>query len=157
MSEKTIQVGQLAPDFTLRSDQGGLVKLSQFLGKRVILYFYPKDNTPGCTKQACGFRDVYSKLQGHNAVVIGISPDGLDSHAKFRKDFGLPFFLLSDPDHRVAEMYGVWGKKASAGKQSRGIIRSHFILDEAGRVTDAQVGISPEKSVELALATLESK
>jgi peroxiredoxin Q/BCP len=157
MSEMAIQIGQRAPDFSLAGDQGNRVKLSEFLGKRVVLYFYPKDNTPGCTRQACGFRDAYSELQGHNAVVIGISPDGSSSHAKFRKDFELPFLLLSDPDHKVAERYGVWGEKKFAGKKYWGIVRSHFVLDEGGSVLDAQVGVTPEKSVELALATLAEK
>ncbi|MGD0575634.1 MAG: peroxiredoxin [Anaerolineales bacterium] len=157
MGEKDVKVGQPAPDFALASDLGGIVRLSDFLGKRVVLYFYPKDNTPGCTKQACGFRDAYSELQGHNAVVIGVSPDGSSSHTKFRTDFDLPFHLLSDPDHKVAEAYGAWGPRAFAGKKHMGIIRSHFILDEAGRVVDAQIGISPEKSVELALASLAVK
>lgn len=154
MSPTQIAIGQSAPDFALASDQGSTVKLSQFRGKRVVLYFYPKDNTPGCTKQACGFRDAYADLQGHNAVVIGVSPDNGSSHAKFRQDFDLPFLLLSDPDHKVAEMYGVWGEKETGGKKTWGIIRSHFIVDERGRILDAQVGVSPEKSVELAIARL---
>ncbi len=157
MSQSSVVIGQPAPDFALASDQGGVVKLSEFLGKRVVLYFYPKDNTPGCTKQACGFRDAYSELQGHNAVVIGISPDSGSSHIKFRQDYDLPFLLLSDPDHKVAERYGAWGEKTLAGQKSWGIIRSHFILDEAGRVVDAQIGVSPEKSVELAIASLAAK
>jgi Peroxiredoxin len=126
------QVGDLAPDFTLPNEAGELVSLSQFRGKRVILYFYPKDDTPGCTSQACGFRDSYPIITEKNAVVIGISPDSTKSHAKFKTKHNLPFILLADEQHSVAEMYGVWGEKSMMGKKYMGIIRSHFVIDESG-------------------------
>ena len=147
-------VGGPAPDFELKTDEGKTVRLSDLRGKRVVLYFYPKDDTPGCTAQACGFRDNYVEIQEKNAVVLGISPDGESSHAKFKTKFNLPFTLLADPDHQVAETYGVWGEKSMYGKTYMGIIRSHFLVDEQGRVADVKYSVSPEDSVEGALAAL---
>ncbi|WP_298407474.1 thioredoxin-dependent thiol peroxidase [uncultured Chloroflexus sp.] len=149
------QVGDSAPDFTLPNEAGELVSLSQFRGKRVILYFYPKDDTPGCTSQACGFRDAYPVIEEKNAVVIGISPDSTKSHAKFKTKHNLPFILLADEQHSVAEAYGVWGEKSMMGKKYMGIIRSHFVIDEEGRITQAEVKVSPADSVKRALAALE--
>lgn len=148
------QVGDLAPDFTLPNEAGELVSLSQFRGKRVILYFYPKDDTPGCTSQACGFRDSYSIITEKNAVVIGISPDSTKSHAKFKTKHNLPFILLADEQHSVAEAYGVWGEKSMMGKKYMGIIRSHFVIDESGRIVQAEIKVSPADSVKRALAAL---
>ncbi len=145
------QIGSPAPDFALPADTGDTVRLSDFRGKRVILYFYPKDNTSGCTTQACGFRDNYPQIEAQNAVVLGISPDGIASHQKFKTKYDLPFVLLADEDHRVAEAYGVWGEKKMYGKSYFGIIRSHFVIDEDGTIADAQVKVSPAKSVETAL------
>lgn len=148
------QVGDIAPDFTLPNEAGEPVSLSQFRGKRVILYFYPKDDTPGCTSQACGFRDAYPVIEEKNAVVIGISPDSTKSHAKFKTKHNLPFILLADEQHSVAEAYGVWGEKSMMGKKYMGIIRSHFVIDEEGRIAQAEVKVSPADSVKRALAAL---
>ncbi|MCS6888802.1 thioredoxin-dependent thiol peroxidase [Chloroflexus sp.] len=148
------KVGDIAPDFTLPNEAGEPVSLSQFRGKRVILYFYPKDDTPGCTSQACGFRDAYPVIEEKNAVVIGISPDSAKSHAKFKTKHNLPFILLADEQHSVAEAYGVWGEKSMMGKKYMGIIRSHFVIDEEGRIAQAEVKVSPDDSVKRALAAL---
>ena len=153
---KELQVGQAAPDFELPSDGGSKVKLSDFRGKRVILYFYPKDDTPGCTTQACGFRDAYPQIEEKNAVVIGISPDGEKSHQKFKTKYNLPFILLADEDHAVAEAYGVWGEKTMYGKKHMGILRSHFVIDEKGKLVDAQVKVSPADSVERAMNVIRA-
>ena len=151
MTGKAFKIGDFAPDFELSSDSGSRVRLSDFRGKRVILYFYPKDNTPGCTTQACGFRDAYPEIEERNAVVIGISPDSVSSHQKFKTKHNLPFVLLADPDHAVAETYGVWGQKSMMGRKYMGVIRSHFVIDEQGRLVDAQVKVSPADSVKRAL------
>jgi len=126
--------GTMAPDFTLESDTGNQVSLSDYRGKKVVLYFYPKDDTPGCTAEACNFRDDHSPITATGAVVLGISPDPIKSHQRFKLKFELPFALLSDPDHKVAEMYGAWGEKTTAGKTTMGIIRSTFVIDEAGKI-----------------------
>ena len=146
-----LKIGARAPDFKLRNERGEQIKLSSFKGKRVILYFYPKDDTPGCTKQACGFRDNYATIQNADALVLGISPDSVESHAKFIKKFNLPFTLLSDPDHVVAEKYGAWGEKSMYGKKYMGIIRSHIVIDENGKIADIQIGVKPEDSVKSAV------
>ena len=147
-------VGDVAPDFEATTDTGETVKLSDYRGKRVVLYFYPKDDTPGCTTQACGFRDNYDVIEERNAVVLGVSPDGQASHQKFKSKFDLPFTLLVDEDHAIAEAYGVWGEKKNFGKTYMGIIRSHFVIDGDGKIADARVKVSPANSVELALKTL---
>lgn len=148
------KVGDQAPDFELPSDSGGRSRLSDFRGKRVVLYFYPKDDTSGCTTQACGFRDRYPDIQEKNAVVLGISPDGIASHTKFKTKYNLPFLLLADEDHAVAEAYGVWQEKSNYGRTYFGIVRSHFVIDEDGKIADAQVKVSPTDSVERAIASL---
>jgi peroxiredoxin Q/BCP len=153
-TQPLLTAGDMAPDFELPSDSGQTVKLSDFRGKRVVLYFYPKDDTPGCTTQSCGFRDNYLQIEERNAVVLGVSPDGIASHQKFKTKFNLPFILLADEDHKVAEAYGVWGERSNYGKTYMGIIRSHFVIDEQGRIADAQVKVSPTDSVERALAAL---
>lgn len=150
-----LKVGDLAPDFELTDDSGATVRLSDFRGKKVVLYFYPKDMTSGCTAQACGFRDEYPVIEAKNAVVLGVSPDGADSHRKFKSKHNLPFTLLVDEDHTVAETYGVWGEKSTYGREHTGVIRSHFIIDEAGRLIDVQIKVSPEQSVEKAVAALD--
>ena len=148
------QVGTPAPDFALPADDGTLVRLSDLRGQRVVLYFYPKDDTPGCTTQACGFRDHYIEIAEKNAVVFGISPDGVQSHVTFRTKYNLPFRLLADEEHKVAESYGVWSEKSMYGKKYYGIIRSHFVIDEEGKIVDVQYNVSPALSVESALAAL---
>jgi peroxiredoxin Q/BCP len=150
----TLQVGDSAPAFTAVTDSGETVALDDFRGKRVILYFYPKDDTPGCTTQACGFRDNYPVIEEKNAVVLGVSPDNAKSHQKFKTKFNLPFTLLVDEDHAIAEAYGVWVEKSMYGKKYMGIERSHFVIDEEGRIIEAQVKVKPEVSVESALAAL---
>ncbi len=144
----------LAPDFTLTSDTGEAVTLSAFRGKKVVLYFYPKDDTPGCTKEACSFRDDYSLFMMKGAVVIGVSPDGAESHQKFKAKFGLPFYLLSDPDHAVAEKYGAWGEKKMYGKTYMGILRSTYVIDENGLIARAFPNVKPDGHAQEVLAAL---
>jgi peroxiredoxin Q/BCP len=139
-----IAEGHLAPDFSLPDDEGNAVSLSDFRGKKTIVYFYPRDNTPGCTKEACSFRDAFDEFMEAGAAVLGISPDSAASHAGFRKRYGLPFHLLSDRDHKVAEAYGAWGEKKLYGKTSMGIIRSTFIVDENGMVVKVFPKVKPE-------------
>jgi len=131
------KIGEPAPDFEALTDTGETVKLGDFRGRRVVLYFYPKDDTSGCTKQACGFRDSYPVIEEQNAVVLGVSPDGVTSHQKFKTKYDLPFTLLVDEEHTIAELYGVWGEKSMYGRKYMGIIRSHFVIDEAGKIADA--------------------
>ena len=150
-----LKIGDRAPDFKLTDEQGQIVKLSQFQGKRVILYFYPKDDTPGCTTQACGFRDRYADIQEKNGIVLGISPQDAKSHMKFKTKYNLPFLLLSDPDHVVAEKYGAWGERSLYGKKFMGIIRSHYVIDEHGKIADIQIKVSPQDSITRAIQTLD--
>lgn len=152
----SLQIGDMAPDFTAVTDSGETVSLHDFRGRRVILYFYPKDDTPGCTTQACGFRDNYPVIEEKNAVVLGVSPDSAQSHRKFKTKHNLPFILLVDEDHAIAEAYGVWVEKSMYGKKYMGIERSHFVIDENGRIIDAQIKVKPEDSVARALAALGS-
>ena len=140
-------IGAPAPDFSLVADDGQVVRLSDYRGQRVVLYFYPKDMTPGCTTQACGFRDHYVEITEKNAVVLGLSPDDVDSHVKFKTKYNLPFRLLADVEHQVAELYGVWREKTSYGKTYMGIVRSHFVVDVDGKIADVQFAVSPEDSV----------
>jgi|SwirhisoilCB2_FD_contig_71_223879_length_1424_multi_3_in_0_out_0_3 peroxiredoxin Q/BCP len=156
MAETKLKVGDPAPEFTLPAEDGRQVSLADYRGKRVVLYFYPKDDTPGCTTQACGFRDAYPQIEEQNAVVLGVSPDSEQSHRKFKTKFDLPFTLLIDADHQVAEAYGAWGEKTNYGRTYTGIIRSHFIIDEAGRLADVQVDVGAKDSVARALQTLGS-
>ena len=149
-----VQENELAPDFTLPSDQGEDITLSSFRGQKVVLYFYPKDDTPGCTKEACSFRDDYSRFTMKGAAVIGVSPDAGESHLKFRVKFGLPFYLLTDADHQVALMYGAWGPKQSYGKTYEGILRSTFVIDEQGRIAHIFRNVKPEGHAQEVLAVL---
>lgn len=149
-----LQIGDQAPDFTALTDQQVQVQLRDYRGKRVVLYFYPKDDTSGCTTQACGFRDNYALIEEQNAVVLGVSPDSAASHQKFKSKYNLPFTLLVDADHTIADTYGVWGEKSMYGKKYMGIIRSHFVIDEAGKIVDAQYKISPKDSTAKALTAL---
>ena len=139
-----VEEGGQAPDFELESDTGERVRLSQFRGRPVVVYFYPRDNTSGCTAQACELRDDYAAYQEHDAVILGISPDTTGSHAHFREQHGLPFTLLTDRDHHVAKLYGAWGEKTSYGKNTEGLIRSTFVIDRAGRVVRAFRGVRPQ-------------
>lgn len=149
-----LEIGHAAPDFTALTDKGETVKLSDYRGKRVVLYFYPKDDTSGCTTQACGFRDNYVEIEEKNAVVLGVSPDGVKSHQKFRTKYDLPFTLIVDQDHAISEAYNVWQEKSMYGKKYMGIVRSHFIIDENGNLADVQVKVSPQDSVSKALEAL---
>jgi peroxiredoxin Q/BCP len=149
-----IKVGDQAPDFETVDDQNRKVRLSELRGKRVVLYFYPKDDTPGCTRQACGFRDTYAGIEGKNSVVMGVSPDGVESHQAFKSKFSLPFPLLVDESHAIAEAYGTWVERERDGNKFMGMARSHFVIDEQGKVIDAQYNVSPEDSVSLSVAAL---
>jgi thioredoxin-dependent peroxiredoxin len=135
--------GSPAPDFELTDDKGERVKLSDFRGKPVVLYFYPKDDTPGCTTEACEFRDAYDVFRERGAEVLGVSPDDVTSHEKFKTKYELPFTLLADPEHQVAEKYGVWGERKFAGKTYMGINRSTFVIDADGKIARAMLGIKP--------------
>jgi peroxiredoxin Q/BCP len=154
-SPNSPQIGDLAPDFEALTDTGQTLKLSDYRGQRVVLYFYPKDDTSGCTKQACGFRDNYPVIEENNAIVMGVSPDGVASHQKFKAKYDLPFMLLVDQDHALAEQYGVWGEKSMYGRKYMGVVRSHFVIDEEGKIIDAHVKVSPTDSVKLALEVLQ--
>ncbi len=150
------QTGDAAPDFTARTDTGESLSLSDLRGKKIGLNFYPKDDTPGCTEQSCGFRDSHAEFEAHDGVVLGVSPDGEASHAKFRSKYDLPFTLLVDEDHAIAEAYGVWAEKKMYGRAYMGIERSHFVIDEEGTIIDAQVKVSPKDSPAKALAAISS-
>lgn len=150
----TLNIGDPAPDFAASTDAGATIRLSDYRGKRVVLYFYPADDTPGCIKQACGFRDNYPLIEEKNAVVLGVSPDDSKSHQKFRTKFDLPFTLLVDQDHQIAEQYGAWGEKSMYGKTYMGILRSHFVIDEAGHIAALHYKVSADDSVAEALAAL---
>ena len=138
-----IEEGKPAPDFELQSDSGDTVKLSELRGKPVVLYFYPKDDTPGCTTQACGIRDAYGEFEQAGAVVLGVSPDDEASHVKFKDKYELPFTLLADTDHEVAEEYGVWGEKTFAGRTYLGVSRWTFVIDEDGNVKKVLPDVKP--------------
>ncbi|MEJ2078760.1 MAG: thioredoxin-dependent thiol peroxidase [Acidobacteriota bacterium] len=129
---KTLKPGDKAPEFEALDDQSRKVRLGDFKGKKVVLYFYPKDNTSGCTTQACSFRDLQPDIEAKNAVVLGVSPDSVASHQKFRSKYDLPFHLLVDADHSIATAYGAWGEKSMYGRKYMGIVRSHFVIDENG-------------------------
>jgi peroxiredoxin Q/BCP len=146
--------GIAVPDFTLKADDGSKVSLSDLRGQKVVLYFYPKDNTPGCTKEACNFRDDHSDIVAAGATVVGISPDTVQSHGKFKGKYELPFTLLSDPDHCVAEMFGAWGEKKRSGKTYMGIIRSTFIIDEEGKIVKVFPQVKPANHSQEVLDTL---
>ncbi len=151
-----IEAKRTAPDFSLQDAEGKQVGLSDFRGRKVVLYFYPKDDTPGCTKEACGFRDVYREIEAKGAVVIGISPDTVESHRKFRDKFGLPFLLLADPERKTIGAYGAWGKKMRFGKEVEGVLRSTFIIDEQGTVAKVYPNVSPEEHAGEVLAALSA-
>jgi len=139
-----LTIGQKAPDFTLEDQRGNTVSLRDFLGKRVVLYFYPRDNTPGCTKQACAFAGLYEEFKKKDVVVIGISRDSVASHVKFAEKYGLPFILLSDPALSAIEAYGVWQEKKLYGKTSFGVVRTTFIIDEEGKIAAIMPKVKPD-------------
>ncbi|MES1242199.1 MAG: thioredoxin-dependent thiol peroxidase [Acidobacteriota bacterium] len=149
-----IQEGDTAPDFTLKADDGRDVRLSELRGKPVVLYFYPQDDTPGCTKEACAFRDRRQDMEARGAMVLGVSPDTVESHGQFRDKYSLNFPLLADPDHRVAESYGAWGEKNFMGRKSIGIRRSTFVIDREGKVAKAWHRVSVDGHDEQVLAAL---
>jgi peroxiredoxin Q/BCP len=150
-----VEEGKPAPDFALKTDTGDTVTLSDLRGKPVVLYFYPKDDTPGCTKQACGIRDAYDAFRDTGAVVLGVSPDDEATHLKFKQKFELPFTLLADAGHQVAEAYGVWKERKNYGKTYMGIERSTFVIDREGTVARAFRKVNPEAHAGLVLGALE--
>lgn len=149
-----LQEGRPAPDFSLEDDRGAKVTLSSFKGKSVVVYFYPKDDTPGCTKEACGFRDAYDQILAKGAVVIGISPDKPASHAKFKAKYNLPFMLLADPQNSVLKPWGAWGEKSMYGKKYEGVLRSTVVIDPEGNVKKIFPKVSPEGHAAEILAVL---
>ena len=149
-----VEEGKPAPDFELTSDSGEAVKLSELRGKPVVLYFYPKDDTPGCTAQACAIRDNYDEFGERGAVVLGVSPDSETSHVKFKEKYGLPFTLLADPDHHVADEYGTWVEKKNYGKAYMRIERSTFLIDSEGKVTKVMRRVKPDTHADEVLAAL---
>ena len=153
MSQTKLTVGALAPDFELESTDGP-VSLQGLRGSRFILYFYPKDDTPGCTRQACSFRDSMQRLNGHGAVVLGVSKDSIESHNRFREKYGLSFPLASDPEHRVAAAYGAFGPKSMYGKLVTGTIRSTFLIDASGRIERIWSPVKVDGHVDQVLAAL---
>ena len=149
-------IGDSAPDFELPNQDGQPVKLSSFRGKKVILFAYPKAGTSGCTTQACGFRDAFPKIEAGNAIVLGISPDEPKALLKWKQKENLPYDLLSDPEHKVLDAWGVWVEKSMYGRKFMGVIRSHWVIDEQGKIADEQVKISPKDSVAKAVGVVES-
>ena len=150
-----LKSGDAAPAFSLKDQDGKMVKLTDFKGRKLLLYFYPKADTPGCTTQACSIRDSFAELTGKGVQSVGISPDTVNEQKKFAGKFGLPFQLLADEDHKIAEAYGVWGEKSMYGKTYMGIIRSSFLIDENGRVIQAWYKVKPEETVPNAIAALK--
>ena len=149
-----LEIGMKAPDFTLLDKDGKSVSLSDFLGKKVVLYFYPKDNTPGCTRQACAFAGAYSEFQKRGVEVIGVSKDSVASHVKFAEKHQLPFVLLADPERIAIEAYGVWQEKKMCGKVSMGVVRTTFLIDEAGRIADVMPKVKPDTNAQEILERL---
>ena len=148
------QPGTPAPDFTAPTDTGESLSLTSLRGKPVVLYFYPKDDTPGCTTQACGLRDAFPRFEGVDAVVLGVSPDDVKSHQKFRKKFDLPFTLIADTDHAIAESYGVWQEKSMFGNTYMGNARTTFVIDRDGRIARVFEKVKPEAHTEQVLEAL---
>ena len=149
-----VSEGEPAPDFTVETDAGETVSLSDFRGKPVVLYFYPKDDTPGCTAQACGIRDAYGEFEEAGAVVLGVSPDKVAKHVKFKEKYDLPFTLLADPDHEVAERYGVWSEKSYMGRTYMGVNRTTFLIGPDGTVARVMHDVKPASHADDVLAAL---
>ena len=152
-----LNVGEKAPEFTLPDRNGQPVRLSDFAGKRVVLYFYPRDNTPGCTRQACAFARLYEEFQALNAVVVGVSKDSVASHDKFAQKYGLPFVLLSDPELLAIKAYGVWQEKKLYGKTSMGVVRTTYLLDEQGVIQKVMPKVKPDQNAGEVLAFLKGE
>lgn len=151
-----LEVGTKAPDFTLQDQNGNIVSLSNFLGKKVVLYFYPRDNTPGCTRQACAFATNYDAFREKDVVVIGISKDSVMSHLRFAQKYELPFILLSDPERQAIEGYDVWKEKKNYGKVSMGVVRTTYVIDENGVIEKVMPKVKPDTNAEDILAYLET-
>ena len=151
-----VSEGELAPDFTATTDTGERVSLSDFRGKPVVLYFYPRDDTPGCTAQACGIRDAYAEFERAGAVVLAVSPDNEAKHVKFKEKYGLPFTLLADPEHEVAELYGTWGEKRFRGRTFLGVSRTTFLIAPDGTVAKIMPKVRPDSHADDVLAVLAS-
>ena len=149
-----LKIGDAAPDFSLKDKDGKEVKLSDFKGKRVVLYFYPKDNTPGCTRQACAFAGAYTEFKNKNVEVIGISRDSVASHVKFAEKYNLPFILLADTDLEAINAYGVWQEKKLYGKVSFGVVRTTFVIDEQGIIERVMPKVKPDTNAAEILAVL---
>ena len=149
-----LEIGIKAPDFTLKDKNGNDFTLSSLLGKKVVLYFYPKDNTPGCTRQACAFAGAYKQFEAKGVEVVGISKDSVASHVKFAEKYDLPFILLSDPDRVAIEAYGVWQEKKMCGKVSMGVVRTTFIIDEDGNIEKIMPKVKPDTNAADILAEL---
>ena len=149
-----LEEGKPAPEFTLTSDAGESVALTDFRGKPVVLYFYPRNDTPGCTRQACGIRDAWDAFEERGAVVLGVSPDSETSHVRFKQKLGLPFTLLADPDHATAEAYGVWVEKKNYGKTTMGVERSTFVIDGDGTLVKVMRKVKPDTHAADVLAVL---
>ena len=149
-----LNAGTKAPDFTLKDKDGNDVSLADMAGKRVVLYFYPKDNTPGCTRQACAFAGAYEEFKSLDAVVIGVSRDSVASHQKFAEKYGLPFILLSDPDRQAIEAYGVWQEKKNYGKVSMGVVRTTFVISPEGVIEKVMPKVKPDTNAAEILAYL---
>ena len=152
-----LEIGTKAPAFTLQDKEGNLVSLSDFAGKKVVLYFYPRDNTPGCTRQACAFAGAYEDFKKINAVVVGVSKDSAASHQKFAEKYDLPFILLSDPELTAIQAYGVWQEKKNYGKVSMGVVRSTFVIDENGIIEKVMPKVKPDTNAEDILSYLAGK
>ena len=152
-----LQIGMKAPEFTLKNQHGEEVRLADFLGKKVVLYFYPKDNTPGCTRQACAFAEAYEAFKAQDIAVIGVSKDSVASHVKFAQKFELPFILLSDPELQAIEPYGVWQEKKMCGKTCMGVVRTTFIIDETGHIEHIMPKVKPDTNAAEILAYLDAK
>ncbi|MBQ8269179.1 MAG: thioredoxin-dependent thiol peroxidase [Clostridia bacterium] len=149
-----LKIGDIAPDFSLADKNGNEVRLSDFKGKKVVLYFYPKNNTPGCTRQACAFAASLAEFKKRNVAVIGVSRDSVASHEKFAAKYNLPFTLLSDPERKAIEAYGVWQEKKLYGKVSFGVARTTFVIDEDGKILSVMQRVKPDTNAEEILATL---
>ena len=149
-----LQAGQKSPDFVLQDQQGNEVRLSDHLGKKVVLYFYPRDNTPGCTRQACAFAQAYDAFRQKDVVVIGVSKDSVASHVKFAEKYNLPFILLSDPQRQAIEAYGVWQEKKMCGKVGMGVVRTTYLIDEQGVIAAVMPKVKPDTNAAEVLAML---